>query len=182
MSLYLPFHLQIPMTMQTLRDIKPPIDVPVNPLPFILIGLTILLAVAGAVWMYLRKRRHLDIIPTAEEIVVNPPHEIAYEQLNDLKDTDCDMETYHTRISYILREYIALRYRIPALALTSTHLLQQLQRVTLKQIGESDIKRIQLFFDRCDTVKFANREPEPSEVDARMADALWFVEETQLSA
>ena len=179
MSFFPQFHLQSPLTLQNLRDIKPPIDIPVSPLPFILIGLTILLAVFGAIWVYLRKRRQHDEIPITEEIVVNPPHEIAFEQLNNLKDAQCDMETYHTRISYILREYIALRYRIPALALTSTHLLQQL---TLKQIGNSDIKRIQQFFASCDTVKFASREPEPSEIEARMDDALWFVEETKSSS
>ena len=179
MSFFSQFHLQSPLPLQNLRDIKPPIDIPVSPLPFILIGLTILLAVFGAIWMYLRKRRQHEEIPTTEEIVVNPPHEIAFEQLNNLKDAQCDMETYHTRISYILREYIALRYRIPALALTSTHLLQQLM---LKQIGESDIKRIQQFFASCDTVKFASRDPEPSEIEARMEDALWFVEETKSSS
>ncbi|MYB63395.1 hypothetical protein F4X73_01780 [Candidatus Poribacteria bacterium] len=167
------------MTLQNLRDIKPPIDIPVNPLPFILIGLTILLAVSGAIWVYVRKRQQHDEIPTTEEIVVNPPHEIAFEQLNNLKDAQCDMETYHTRISYILREYIALRYRIPALALTSTHLLQQL---SIKEVGDSDIKRIQQFFANCDTVKFANREPELSEIEARMDEALWFVEETKSSS
>lgn len=179
MSFFPQFHLQSPLTLQNLRDIKPPIDIPVNPLPFILIGLTILLAVSGAIWVYVRKRQQHDEIPTTEEIVVNPPHEIAFEQLNNLKDAQCDMETYHTRISYILREYIALRYRIPALALTSTHLLQQL---SIKEVGDSDIKRIQQFFANCDTVKFANREPELSEIEARMDEALWFVEETKSSS
>ena len=178
MSLYLQFHLQRPSTLQNLRDIKPPMDVPSSPLPFILIGLTILLAVLGVIWVYYQKRRQQDEIPTTEEIVVISPHEIAFEHLNNLKDAQYDMETYHTRISYILREYIALRYRIPALALTSTHLLQQL---TLKQIRDSDLKRIQQFFASCDTVKFANREPGPTEIEARMEDALWFVGETKSS-
>ncbi len=177
MSFFSQLHLQRPLTLQSLRDIKPPIEIPASPLPFILIALTILLAVFGAIWVYLKRRQH-DEVSTTEKIVVNPPHEIAFEQLNKLKDAQCDMETYHTRISYILREYIALRYRIPALALTSTHLLQQLM---LKQIGELDIKRIQQFFANCDTVKFASREPELSEVEARMEDALWFVEETKSS-
>ena len=176
MSVYLQFHLQGPLTLQNLRDIKPPIELPENLLPFILIGMTILFAIFAAIWVYLRKRRQKEELRITEEIDVNPPHEIAFEQLYKLKNAQCDMETYHTHISYILREYIALRYRIPALALTTTHLLRQL---TLKQIGESYIKRIQQFFVNCDTVKFANRVPEPSEMEARMEDALWFVEETK---
>lgn len=179
MCFYQHFHFQTPLNSQRLRDIKPPIDVSGNPLPFILIGLMILLAVIGAIWVYLHKRRQQEEIPTTEGIVVNPPHEIALEQLNKLKDAQCDMETYHTRISYILREYIGLRYRIPALALTTTHLLQQL---LFRQIGESEVKRIQQFFVSCDTVKFANREPGPSEAEERMEDALWFVEETKSSS
>lgn len=176
MSVFSQLYLQIPLTPQSLRDIKPPIDVPVNPLPYIFLGVILFIAVFAIVWLFIRKRRQIVELSTTEEIVVNPPHEIAFEQLNKLKDTPCDMETYHTRISYIIREYITLRYRIPALELTTTHLLHQL---TYKQIGDSYIKRIQRFFVDCDTVKFARREPDPSETDARMEDALWFVNETK---
>lgn len=176
MSVFSQLYLQTPLTPQSLRDIKPPIDVPENPLPYMFLGVILLIAVLVIVWVLIRKRRKIVLLPATEEIVVNPPHEIAFAQLNELKDTPCDMETYHTRISYIIREYIALRYRIPALTLTTTHLLHQL---TYKQIEDSYIKRIQRFFVNCDTVKFARREPDPSETDARMEDALWFINETK---
>ena len=176
MSLFPYFNLQTPLTSQSLRDIRPPIDVPGNPLPYILLGMVVLSAILATVWVYYQKRRQNDEHSPIEEIVVNPPHEIAFEQLTKLRDAKCDMEIYHIRISYIIREYIASRFRIPALTMTTTHLLHQLRD---KQIGDSYIKRIQQFFLNCDTVKFAKRDPEPSESDARMEEALWFVNETK---
>ena len=179
MSVFPQFQLQTPLTPQDLRDIKPPIDVPANLLPYIFLGVILLIVILAVIWVFIHKRRQIEELSPSEEFVVISPHEIAFEQLNKLKDTPCDGQTYHTRISYIIREYITLRYRIPALELTTTHLLHQL---TYEQIGDSYIKRIQQFFLNCDTVKFAKREPDPSETDARMEDALWFVNETKSTA
>lgn len=168
-------HLQTPLTVQGLRDIKPPLDVSDSQLFYILLAALILIAIVAVVWIYIQKRRPVvEPVPT-EEIVENPPHKIAFEQLNKLKDSPCDVQTYHTRISYILREYIAARYHIPALALTTTHLLKWLIST---QNGELNIERIQHFFNNCDTVKFAMRQPESTETDARMEDAWWFIDVT----
>ena len=56
------------------------------------------------------------------------PHEVAYEKLAAIETSDWlqrgDMETYHTQIAYVLRQYINARYQIPALELTTTDVLQ----------------------------------------------------------
>ncbi len=179
MSVFPQFLLQTPLNAQSLRDIKPPLDVPQNLLPYIFLGGLIIVAIGGAIWIYLRKRHRIDQLPPNETEITHPPHQIALEQLKTLEATSCDMETYHTRISYIIREYIAARYRIPALELTTTHLLQQMTR---EQIGDLYVERIQQFLANCDTVKFAMCQPEPSEADARMVDARWFVDVTKSTA
>ena len=168
---------QTPLNTQRLRDIKPPLDVPPNLLPYILLSGLILAAFVGIVWFYLRKRRQTEVSPPTEEVVTRPPHEIALEQLKILNDATYDMETYHTRISYVIREYIAARFKIPALELTTTALLKQM---THEQIDDLYVERIQQFLINCDSVKFTKYQPERSEADARMADAQWFVEETKI--
>ena len=169
--------LQTSPNARSLRDIKPPLDVPPNYLPYILLSGFIFAIFVGIAWLYLRKRRQIEVPSPIKEVFTRPPHEIALEQLNTLDSVSCDMEAYHTRISYVIREYIAARYRIPALELTTTGLLQQMTR---EQIGDLYVERIQQFLTNCDRVKFTQYHPDRSEADARMVDARWFVEETKI--
>ncbi len=168
--------LQTPLNTQNLRDIKPPLDVPQNLLPYILLGGLILAIIVGIVWLYIQKR-HQTLPPhPVEEVNTQPPHEIALEQLKMLETASYDMETYHIRISFVIREYIEARFKIPALELTTTRLLQQMTR---EQIGDLYVERIQQFLANCDKVKFTKYQPERSEAEALMVDARWFVEEAK---
>ena len=159
-----------------LRDIKSPIEVPPNLVPYIILGIVILLGVFWFVWLYSRKRKSAPA-SQIEDAVIIPPHEIAMEKLNALDATSCDMETYFTQISYIIREYISARYNIPALELTTIALLRQM---TNEQIYEIYVKHINDFLYNCDIVKFTKYQPEDVEADARMDEARWFVEETKI--
>ncbi|MCY4404089.1 MAG: hypothetical protein OXD54_16110 [Candidatus Poribacteria bacterium] len=170
------FLIQIPSNDQGLRDIKPPLDVPVNILPYVLIGGLILLIIIATIYVYFRKRPQKVVPPPTREVIPRLPHEIALEQLAQLEAESYDMETYHILISNILREYIAARYHIPALELTTTGLLRQMTR---EQLNDSYVKHVKQFLANCDRVKFATYQAEQSEVDARMVDARWFVEETK---
>ena len=163
------------MNVQSLRDIKPPLDVPQNLFPYILVGGFILAAITISGWWYHRKRCHTVLSPSVEEDITRSPHEIAYQQLAAL-EAACDMEAYHTRISYVIREYIAARYRIPALELTTMGVLEQMGR---EEISARYVARIQHFLVNCDKVKFAMYHPERAEAEARMADARWIVDETK---
>lgn len=166
------------VNVQSLRDIKPPLDVPQNLLPYILVGGFILAALTISGWWYLRKRSQTAVPPSVEEDVTRFPHEIAYQQLAALEAAACDMEAYHTRIAYVIREYIAARYRIPALELTTMGVLEQMGR---EEISARYVARIQHFLVNCDKVKFAMYHPEQAEAAARMADARWIVDETRTS-
>ena len=167
--------MQTSPNVQRLRDIKPPIEVPSNLLPYVILLVMFLSVVIGMIWLYLRKRK--SIPPSPMEVVDNPlPHEIALEQLKNLDVVSCDMETYHTQISYIIRTYIAARYNIPALELTTIGLLREL---SIEHIDESYVKHLQNFLMNCDMAKFTKYQPKETEADMRMEDAIWFVEETK---
>lgn len=175
MSFLPQFLVQSSPDAQRLRDIKPPIEVTQSLLPFILIGAILLVAIVVLVWLYLRSRKFAPI-PQIEEEITILPHEIALERLKTLDETSCDMETFHTQISHIIREYIAVRYNLPALELTTTGLLLQMSR---QNIDETYLSRIQVFLDNCDRVKFTKYDPNRTDVDDRMVDAHWFVNETK---
>lgn len=182
MSVLTQILMQGTVDRQNLRDIKPPMEVSQSLLPYFIGGVVILGFVAILVWAYIRKQRQVQPVPATE--VDNAPlaHEIAYEKLAMIEAADWlalgDMETYHTQVAYVLREYIRARYRIPALELTTTALLHAMLRA---QIDAPYVERVQQLLLNCDKVKFATYQPELAEASARVADARWIVDETKSS-
>ena len=128
MSVLIQIFMQSPLGGQDLRDIKPPLEVPQNLLPYFISGTVILGFVAGVVWYYFQKRRQSLPTPVTDENDAPLAHEVAYEKLAAIEASDWlkrgDMETYHTQIAHVLRQYIDARYHIPALELTTTALLR----------------------------------------------------------
>ena len=167
---------------QGLRDIKPPLEVPQALLLYFIGAAVILGFITVSAWFYLRKRPQTLPVSEDEAVDVPPPHEAAYEQLATIEASDLlkrgDMETYHTQIAYVLREYISARYHIPALELTTTALLHAMLSA---QIGAECVERVQQLLANCDRVKFATYQPEHSAASARISDARWIVDETKIS-
>lgn len=176
MSFFSQLLVQTSPNAQRLRDIKPPIEVLPNLLPYIIFGIIGLTVIIGIVWLYIRRLRSAPPIPI-EDVVIFLPHEIAMEKLNALDSTSCDMETFHTQISYIIREYISSRYSIPALELTTAGILLEMSN---EQIDEGYIRHLRAFLFNCDIVKFTKYQPKHDESVARMKEARWFVEETKV--
>ena len=180
MSVFTQILMQGAVDGQSLRDIKPPLEVSQNLLPYFIGGVVILGFIIALIWYWIQKRRQTLPIPVTLEDDTSLAHEVAYEQLAAIEASDWlmlgDMETYHTQIAYVLREYISARYRIPALELTTTALLHAMLRA---QIGKPYIERIEQLLANCDKVKFATYHPEVSEASIRIADARWIVDETK---
>lgn len=182
MSVLTQIFMQGAVDGQSLRDIKPPLEVP-QALLFYFIGAAVLLGfITVSAWFYLRKKP--ETIPVSEGAAVDipRPHEVAYQQLMAIETSDLlkrgDLETYHTEIANVLREYISARYQIPALALTTTALLDAMLRA---QINAQCVARVQQLLANCDMVKFATYQPDLSEAFDRVADARWVVDETKIS-
>ncbi|MDE0014882.1 MAG: hypothetical protein OXU51_01760 [Candidatus Poribacteria bacterium] len=182
MSVLTQIFMQGAVDGQSLRDIKPPLEVP-QALLFYFIGAALLLGcITVSAWFYLRKRPQPLPVSEGEAVEPPPPHEVAYKQLMAIETSDLlkrgDLETYHTEIANVLREYISARYHIPALALTTTGLLQAMLRA---QISAECVGRVQQLLANCDMVKFASYQPDRSEASHRVADARWIVDETKIS-
>ena len=180
MSVLTQIFMQSTLGGQNLRDIKPPLMVPQNLLPYFIGGVVVVGSIVILVWYYIQKRRQPLPIPVPNEDEMPLAHEVAYEKLAAIEASDWlkrgDMETYHTQIAYVLRQYINARYQIPALELTTTGLLQAMLRA---EVAASYIERIQQLLTNCDMVKFATYQPELSEASTRIADARWIVDETK---
>ena len=166
--------------VQSLRDIKPPLEVTQSLLIYFIGGAIVLGFVAVSALLYIRKRPQTGPVSPTEEDDVPLPHEVAYEQLTAIEASDWlkrgEMEKYHTQIAYVLRQYINARYRIPALELTTTALLHTMLGA---EIDDLYVERIQQLLTNCDKVKFATYQPELSEASERITDARWIVDETK---
>ena len=181
MSLFTQILTQGTVDVQSLRDIKPPLEVTQSLFFYFIGGAVVLGFIAVSAFLYIWKRPQTLPVSPAEENDAPLPHEVAYEQLAAIEASDWlkrgDMETYHTQIAYVLREYIQGRYQIPALELTTTALLHAMQRA---QIGVPYVKRVQQLLANCDRVKFASYQPEQSEAITHIADARWIINETKV--
>lgn len=180
MSVLTQVFMQSAVNGQRLRDIKPPMEVSESLLPYFIGTVMILGLIAAPVWLYLRKR-YQNLAESEDEVVDVPlPHEVAYERLKAIETSDMlargDIEMYHTQIAHTLREYISARYRIPALELTTTALLQAMLRA---EIGVEYINRVQQVLAKCDMVKFATYQPRVSEASARIDEARRIVDATK---
>ena len=182
MSVLTQIFMQGAVDGQSLRDIKPPLEVPQALLLYFIGAAVILGFITVSVWFYLRKKPQTLPVPEDEEVDTPLPHEVAYKQLAAIETSDLlkrgDMETYHIQIAYVLREYISARYQIPALELTTTAQLHAMLRV---QISAQCVARVQQLLANCDMVKFATYQPELSEASNRVAEARWIVDETKIS-
>ena len=182
MSLLTQILVQGTVDIQSLRDIRPPVVVSPNLLPYYIGGVVVIGIIAVLAWYYLQKRRRAVSVSPTEKVPAPLPHEVAYQQLAAIEASDSltrgDMEAYHTQVAYVLREYIRSRYQIPALALTTTALLHAMRHA---QIGTLYVERVQQLLADCDRVKFASYRPPRSEAAARVAVARWIVDATKTS-
>lgn len=161
-----------------LKGIKGPWSAPPNWFLYILVVFLLIVIVGVIVLLYLRKRaKPIDL--QSAVVSQRQPHEIAYEQLGRIEGMDWitqgKMKVYHTEISHVIRQYIAARYYIPALELTTEELLDRLQSEDMPR------ERVQRFFTNCDLVKFARYSPTKPEAHERMEEARRIVDETKQS-
>ena len=159
-----------------MKGIKGPWSVPSNWFLYIFVAFLVIVAIGAIIFVYLRRRaKPTDL--QSEVLPQRQPHDVAYEQLNRIEGMNWvaqgEMKVYHTEISHVIREYIAVRYHIPALEMTTQELLDRLQPEDIPK------ELVQQFFTSCDLVKFARYNPTKPEAHERMEEARRVVDETK---
>jgi hypothetical protein len=172
-------------TTKGIYDIKQPMAVSYTWLdwlkanwPWIAIPLLIILVVIGFIY-YWSKRPKKEIIvkPVIADI---PPHVIAINKLNELRDKKLwqqnEVKLYHSELSDTLREYLEKRYRIHALEQTSDEIISGLKYM---KIAPEDSNKLQQILVMADLVKFAKENPLPADNEQSMDNAISFILQTK---
>lgn len=137
----------------------------------------ILAAIVLFVWGLLRYRKQGSLLPPKPEPT---PYEKAVRSLKELKagnlwEKGLEKE-YYTRLTEILRQYLAGRFGINAMEMTSRQILQHLRS---NESISSQSPKVRQILDMADFVKFAKVRPLPADNVKALENAVAFVEETK---
>lgn len=167
----------------TLRPIAPILTEPLawrDLLPFALSGFAIFF-IAAAIYGYFhrKKRRTITLQNTPAPII--PPHELAVRKLTALAKKQLwqqgQTKEYYIELTYILREYLQNRYKLPILEQTTDDFLPLLPQKT--DIPEALRRELTQQFRNADLIKFAKGEATAPQNEQALEFAFQFVEKTK---
>lgn len=166
-----------------IRDIKGPVELK-RTLRRLIYTLSAALAVALVgffIFYYIKKKRAGEALIPKKIEPPRPAHEVAYEELEKLKNSDLLerglIKEFYIELSDIIRRYLEGRYFIAAMELTTTELMEKLRTANLDQF---DIDLIDEFLDLCDLVKFAKYVPSYEENNKALEQAYQIVDRTKI--
>ena len=110
-----------------------------------------------------------------------PPYEQAIQELDTIKQQKLwqkgRSKEYYTEITDTLRRYVAERFGISAMEMTSGEILDLLRKEPEAKPVYDNLKQI---MNLADFVKFAKMNPLPDEKDLSMSNAYAFVNQTKV--
>ena len=166
-------------TQLEIKDVKPPIVIPMDILTILLILLAILLLILLALYLYRRNQKKKQRKVERKRVYIIPPHVKALTELHVLEDKKLWQQglikEYHSVITEIIRRYFEDRFKILALESSTTEIMDQLTRVVLTQ---EIYKTVNGFLNNADLVKFAKYKPLPVVNEEMMKQAVDIVENT----
>jgi hypothetical protein len=147
-------------------------------LPWI-IGVVIAAAVVYALLWYFKKRRRKALEAEAPQEPPRPPHEIAIEALDALRDRRLyqagRLKEYYTELTDILRHYVEGRFTIPALESTSFQLLRDLE----PKVNDANLRLLlENLLSDADLAKFAKNQPDETTCQRDLEKGYVFVQKT----
>lgn len=141
--------------------------------------LIVLIVVIGGILLYITRKKNvvIPLIPRKKPI---PPYALAMKQLAMLKEEKlCDKgqeKEFYTRLTDILRIYIDTRFGINAMEMTSSQIIDALNRNTETKEPNKYMKQI---LEIADFVKFAKVRPLPDDNAKSFNWATQFVIDTK---
>ncbi len=173
-------------TSLNIKDIKPILEVNYTWIDWIKDNVYTIITVLAAIIVliiivyYIRKKlknKPIEIIPEAPKL---PPHIVAIEKLDKLKNEklwqEGKLKLYHSSLTDILREYIENRFKMQAMEQTTDEILYGFRNVAIDEESKGKLKQI-LFLS--DLVKFAKEHPLPNENEMSMSNAYDFINGTK---
>jgi len=173
-------------TTKGFADIKLPYTAPVTfeeILPYLWLGILALALLGGGVYVYLVYKRKKEAQRPKIVIPSDPPHIIAYRELDRLKEQKLwqqeKYKLYYSRLSEIIRQYIEHKFMIPALEQTSDEILRQFR--ASNSLKSDSFLLLQNVLQTADLAKFAKAEPVPEQNEQNFKDVFDFVSHTKLA-
>jgi len=146
------------------------------------ISLAVVLLIAGVLYLlvrYLHSRgKHISTLfrPTPPP----PPHIVAIEALEKLRNEKLwqnnKHKLYYSGLSDILRTYLAGRFEVGAMEMTTDEIAEALRVVDIEQKSKMDLLSV---LRDADLVKFAKATPEANDNELAYDKAFYFVENTK---
>ena len=147
---------ELPIDMETFQphDIKPQVKFPytlAELFPWIYGTVMVLIAIAALIlWLRYRERK------TKENEVKEPAHIRALRKLDKFRGDKFwkqeNQKTFYSGVTDALREYMAARYGVGALEMTTAEIFEDLKGADIPQELYDEMKTL---FERADFVKFA---------------------------
>ena len=169
-----------------------PKDVQDNPfqwsdwsLLFWLSVLTLLLMAVGY-YLYLRLRDNKPIITRIRIVKRLLPHQKAMKEIEQIKADKMqnaeNPKEYYTKLTDTLRKYIEDRYGFNAMEMTSSEIIERLERALTDDAQSAETMKAELrqLFTTADLVKFAKYSTMINENDANLVSAIDFINQTKL--
>ena len=150
---------------------------------FSILSLLLLALVLYLVDKYLKSRKNKDTEPEPEPIDPRKAHEIAYEELDTLRQKQLwqsqQFKAYYTELTEILRRYISNRYAIDAMEQTSDDVISEFRRNKELKEKKEEIKLLSDVLQVADLVKFAQWQPLPDECERSFHQVTQFIDNTK---
>jgi len=163
-----------------IKGIRRPSFVWTDYLPFVLLILSILAVVALAIYIIYRLINKKSLVPFKKEEPYVPPHIRAIRELDVIREEKLwqagKIKEYHSEITDTLRKYIAGRFGIGAMEMTSGEILDDIRNYKEADGASDNLKQILIL---ADFVKFAKYRPLPDENEVSMKNAYSFVDDTK---
>ena len=163
--------------VQTIRDIKPPEQLPFDWRPYGVLA-AVVLAVGGlaaGLFFYLNRPHASGPPPTP------PAHEVALEALRRLRAQRLiekkEFETYYVTLSGIVRAYLEDGLHLRAPEMTTEEFLPVVSQD--RRLGTEQREQLSEFLSQADLVKFARHVPGLGEGEAAYEAARRFIEDTR---
>ena len=169
-----------------------PKDVQDNPFQWsdwsLLFWLSVLMLVLMAVgyYLYMRLRDNKPIITHIRIVKRLLPHQKAMKEIEQIKadkmQNSENPKEYYTKLTDTLRKYIEDRYGFNAMEMTSSEIIERLEKALTDDTKDAATMKAELrqLFTTADLVKFAKYSTMINENDANLVSAIDFINQTKL--
>ncbi len=159
-------------------SMEPTFDISEWSWPLIISVITFLVSLI-LVYIIIRLKDNKPIIRRFKFSPYIPPHKTAIAEISKLREEEPNQEEYikkyYTQLTDILRKYLQGRYGINAMEMTTDEIVAELEKVN----DASLIKEMQELFTTADLVKFAKVQPDMTENDRNLVNALSYIQNTK---